>query len=105
MDIKTIMELGGIGMAVVSAFLFDKWQGIQLRKEMDELKQVNQKQWDAIDKVKKDHTDYANWAGEKRLEIELKIAAQSGTIGKLDARLESIEKKIDELISEFKHGK
>lgn len=69
--------------------------------EMTRIKEINNLQWSKIDEIFKWQASHEKEAWENRNALELKIAALHGADEKLQTMLESIEKKLDELINRF----
>lgn len=98
-----IIGAGVLVFNVVSSLLADKWQGVQLGKEIEGLKDINKKQWDHIDGLSKWDISHEKEDLGRHLILELKIAGLDGNVGKLNEKLDSIENKLDDLIDSLKN--
>ena len=75
------------------------------KRQADEAETVNKKQWDEIDKLRNSIVASEKETAGIRLELELKISKLDGNYEKLSQKLESIDKKIDDLITSVRHRK
>lgn len=108
MDFKEIATIGGFLFLVgghIVTFLkakgMDEAQQKAWEKEFHNLHEIDEQQWKKIDELKRVGSEHEKEDWKMRGDLELKIATTDGNMGKLNGRLDSIEKKLDKLIDDF----
>lgn len=108
MELKELIPIGLFFITVVGIIgSFFKAKGmdeVQQRIIDDKLKvlhEIDDQQWKRIDELRMIDAAHEKEDWKMRSELELKVAGQDGTIGKLSGKLDSIEKKLDTLIVNF----
>ena len=108
MDLKEVATIGGFLFLVgghIVTFLkakgMDEAQQKQWENEFRKLHEIDDQQWTKIHDSEKWQALHEKESAERRLGLELKIATTEGNMGKLNGRLDSIEKKLDKLIDDF----
>lgn len=121
-DLKDTVYFGTVLVGALAAVFSDRWQNRQNQKDIEELKHtviskddyekdmarikdINALQWEKIDESKKWEALHEKHEIESRSLIELKIATLHGKNEKFESMLESINKKLDEFIIEWKHDR
>ena len=94
-EILTLFTLVGLIITAVGSWVLTK-------KQANDAEYVNNKQWEAIDKIKIWQQEHEKEAANHRLELQLKVAAHDGHMNVLSSQLTSIEAKLDALIKEIK---
>lgn len=100
-----MIELLAMLLPIAVAWGFDKRQGIDLEKKITELEDVNKSQWEKIDMNRDALVDHEKIDIENKSILELKIATLHGRNERFESMLESINKKLDEFILEWKHDR
>lgn len=100
-----VITVGGLIGTFFKAKGMDEAQQKIIDEKLKELHEIDDKQWKAIDYLKKIDIDLEKSDWKVRSELELKIASHDGIIGQLNGKLDSIEKKLDALINDFKQGR